>query len=372
MKKIRYAVVGLGHIAQTAVLPAFEHARSNSELAALISTDPLKLKRLGRRYKVPHCYPTEQFEECLKAGNIDALYIATPNTDHQIYAERAAEMGIHVLCEKPLATTATACRSIMDTAQRNNVKLMVAYRLHFDAANLQAIEIAQSGKLGNIRIFNSVFSFAVKDMENIRLKKDKGGGPLFDIGIYCINAARYLFRDEPEEVVAFAARDIDDLRFNEVPEMLSVSMRFPNEGLANFVCSFAAADSSHYHLLGTKGSLELTSAYDYAEPMTLTVCENNNKPKSKKFAKRDQFAPELIYFSKCILENRQPEPSAAEGLADLNVIEAIQQSISGGCTIRVKNEHIKKEWPSMKQEIYKAAVRRPPPTVHATSPSTKH
>src|SRR6185503_17486744 len=112
-----------------------------------------------------------------------------------------SDAGVHVLCEKPMAATERECRRMIDAAARANVKLMVAYRLHFEQANLEAIEIAKSGRIGKVRLFNSVFSMQVQE-GNIRTDAEKGGGPLYDIGIYCINAARYVFQAEPMEVAA--------------------------------------------------------------------------------------------------------------------------------------------------------------------------
>lgn len=366
MEKIRYAVVGLGHIAQTAMLPAFKHATKNSVLKAFVSSDPVKLDQLGQKYGVDLLYTDDQYETCLQSGEIDAVYIATPNSDHQRFVELALEHGIHVLCEKPLAPDSEACRSILRAAEKSTAKLMVAYRLHFDSANLRAVEIGQTGQLGDLRIFNSIFTMSVDDPDNIRLKKEKGGGPLHDIGIYCINAARYLFRAEPVEVMAMAASRNDD-RFEEVEEMVSVIMKFPEERLATFTCSFGASDTARYDLIGTKGSLCLDSAYDYANEMEMTVTIDE-KDKTKTFATHDQFAPELIYFSDCILNDVQPEPSVLEGLADIAIIEAIQSSLQTGLAVQFDGV-AKRTRPSLAQEIKRPAVDRPPKAVHATPPS---
>src|SRR5215472_861405 len=134
-RKIRYAVVGLGYITQVAILPAFAHAQENSELAALVSGDPGKLKALGKKYKVPKTYSYEQYADCVSDG-IDAVYIALPNAMHRAYAEGAARAGVHVLCEKPMAVTEQECEAMIEAAEKANVKLMIAYRLHFERGNL--------------------------------------------------------------------------------------------------------------------------------------------------------------------------------------------------------------------------------------------
>jgi predicted dehydrogenase len=128
--KVRYAVVGLGYIAQIAVLPAFRHAHENSELVALVSGDQEKRKKLATKYKVNKTYGYERYADCMASDDIDAVYIALPNNMHRAYSEGAAEAAVHILCEKPMAVTEQECESMIDAASRNNVKLMIAYRLH--------------------------------------------------------------------------------------------------------------------------------------------------------------------------------------------------------------------------------------------------
>lgn len=362
--KIRYAVIGLGHIAQVAVLPSFDNARSNSELTALVSGDPKKLKKLGKKYGVNNLYNYDEYEDLCRSGEIDAVYIATPNTLHKSFTEIAARNGIHVLTEKPMATSEKDCISMLRTAQNNGIKLMVAYRLHFDPANLTAVKIAKSGKLGDLRIFNSLFTFSITDPNNIRLQYDMGGGPLFDIGLYCINAARYLFQDEPVEAYATAVSS-DDPRFDEVEETVSAVLRFPDSRVASFSVSFGTEAAASFDLLGSKGKLRLENSYEYTESMKL-ITTINDKESVQTFKKHDQFAPEIEYFSDCIIRNREPEPSAEEGLLDVKIIEALYESISSGRAIKL--DYFKKMTrPTERQQMKKPAYNKPS-TIHARSP----
>src|SRR6187402_1745485 len=319
-RPVRFAVVGLGHIAQAAVLPAFRHARPHVELAALVSGTRAKLKTLGKRYGVERLASYADADKLFDSGFVDAVYIATPNTEHTEWVIRAAEAGLHVLCEKPLATSVRDCERMIDACERNNVELMTAYRLHFERCNLEVAELVRSKRIGKARYFDSQFSMQVKP-GNIRTQSELGGGPEWDIGIYCQNAARYVFAAEPTQVWATATNS-GDRRFAEVPETVHVIMKFPRERIANFVCSFGAADRSRYEVVGTKGSVVVDPAFEYAEGLSyeLTVGE---KKKRKKFAKSDQFAPELIHFAKCVRANRRPEPSGLEGLIDVAIIDAI-------------------------------------------------
>lgn len=352
-QRIRYAVVGLGYISQSAVLPAFEHAERNSELVALVSDSQHKLRRLGEDYKVDLRFTYEEFDELAASGAIDAVYIALPNSMHREYTERAARHGVHVLCEKPMAVTAEDCKAMMQAARRAKVKLMIAYRLHFEPANLEAAAIVRSRTLGDVRIFNSLFSMQVK-AGDIRLKKALGGGVLYDIGIYCINAARMIFRAEPIEVSAFAGNN-GDARFREVAEMVTATLRYPGDRLATFVTSFGAADSSRYELIGTKGRLALDPAYEIGQPLThyLTL---DGRTRKKRFKARDQFAPELEYFSDCILNDKEPEPSGLEGLADVQIIQALEKSSKTRrpVTLRLRTDAP----PARSQAMYKPRVRR--------------
>jgi len=362
-KKIRYAVVGLGHLAQVAVLPAFKNA-SNSTLTAIVSGDAQKLKKLGRKYDLEHVYSYDEYDQALT--EVDAVYLVLPNHLHREYVVRAAKAGVHVLCEKPMAVTEEDCKAMIDAADANDVKLMIAYRLHFEEANLEAIRLLKSGKLGNPRIFDSAFSQQVAD-DNVRVTEpvEKGGGPVYDMGIYCINAARYLFQAEPTAVLASSANN-GEKRFRGIDEMTSVVMHFPGERLASFTCSFGAADVSRYSVIGTKGSLTAEPAYDYSIGLRHQVTIGE-KTTTRRFPKRDQFAAELIYFSECILKDREPEPSGWEGLADVRIIRAIYESARTGRAVELAGLPSKKK-PTMRQEIHRPAHGKPK-TVNAESPS---
>jgi predicted dehydrogenase len=363
-KKVRYAVVGMGHIAQVAVLPAFQHARTNSQLCALVSGSRAKRSKLSSMYGLAHVYDYDRFDECLQSGVVDAVYLALPNHLHKQYATAALRKGIHVLCEKPLGLTTSDCGAIIRAAEESGAKLMVAYRLHFDQANLKLISLAQSGRLGDLRIIHSLFTQQVR-MGDTRLDPKVGGGPLPDIGIYCINAARYVYQAEPYEVLAMRIKGKDP-RFRRVEEMDGALLRFPGDRLASFVCSFGAADRADIDVLGTKGSVRLESAYEYSVGMT-QVTRIGGRTKTQQYPVHDQFAPQLRYFSNCILRDRQPEPSGQEGLIDVTIIEALDRSARTGHPVKVGVSSIRTR-PSLKQ-MERIPRPRVPPSVHAPSPT---
>ncbi len=353
-RKVRYAVVGLGPIAQIAVLPAFKSA-PNSELFALVSEDSAKLEKLGRKCGLAHLYSYEDYSRAL--SNVDAVYLALPNHLHREYAVRAAAAGVHVLCEKPMAVTAEDCRAMIEAAHQNHAKLMIAYRLHFEAGNLEAIRLAKSGKLGDPRVFTSEFAQQVAD-DNVCVSESvaRGGGPVYDMGVSCIHAARYLFGSEPTEVLAVTESNGDE-RFQRVEEMTSAVMRFPEDRLATFTCSFGAVDIGRYALIGTKGVLRADPAYEYAMAIKHQVTVGE-KTRIATFPKRDQFAAQLVYFSDCVLKDKEPEPSGLEGLADVRIVEAIYESARTQKTIRIPELPGKKS-PNLSQEIHRPAPGKP-------------
>jgi glucose-fructose oxidoreductase len=352
-KRIRYAVIGMGHIAQVAVLPAFAHARRNSQLTAIVSDDATKRREISRKYQVERTYTYAEYDRCL--DTVDAVYIALPNSMHADYASRAAKAGVHVLCEKPLAVTVNECRRIIGDCADHNVKLMVGYRLHFEEINLRAIDLVQKGRIGDPKFFNSSFAMTVR-AGNIRTQASLGGGTLYDLGVYCINASRYLFRSEPIEVLAMSVHS-GVQKLEEVDETTGALLRFSDDRLAAFITSFNASDVGSYRIVGTKGSIRVDPAYEYAEGLGYEL-SINDKTTKKTVPKRDQFAAELLYFSDCILHNRKPEPSGEEGLQDVRIIEALYRSAQTGRAVRIPPFEERKK-PNRSQTIRRPGVRKP-------------
>jgi glucose-fructose oxidoreductase len=352
---LRMAVIGQGHFAQAAVLPAIEQLE-DVELTALVSGSEHKLDELGQRYGVKTFASYDQLDDLFASGKVDACYIAVPNDLHAQMTLIAARHGIHVICEKPMAPTEAECMQMIRACDQRHVKLMIAYRLHFETANLVAVEIARGGEIGEPRIFSSVFSMQIRD-GNVRVHPRRGSGPVYDIGIYCVNAARYLFRSEPLEVSALKLAGTDH-RFTSVDEAFAVTLRFSDERVAQFTCSFGAHDRASYQVIGTDGFMTLDNAYNYAAEMRLHV-EGKHGVKTRTFSVHDQIAAEIAYFARCIRDNVDPEPSGWEGLADVRILQAIYQSARFGRAVPIEPIPVPKR-PDFSQEIRVAAHEMPP------------
>lgn len=360
--KVRYAVIGAGNIAQVAVLPAFRHAEGDAELVALVSGDPEKLELLGRRYPVAAMGSYDELESVLARSRADAVYVAVPNQQHRELTERAARAGCHVLCEKPMSVTEDDCLAMIRACDEAQVKLMIAYRLHFEAANLTAIDLCRSGRLGEICFFSSVFSQEVRPGD-IRTRPDLGGGAVFDLGVYCINAARNLFAAEPVEVSAFVARE------EGVDQTTTAILRFRGDRFAQLTVSVGAAKVSSYRVVGTKGDLRLDPAYAYDDTLVHYLTLADGKTRTRPFPRRDQFAPELRYFSRCVVENLEPEPDGREGLADVRVVRAILESAETGRAVKL-GPFEKAPRPTLAQAMRIPPVHAPRP-VHAPAPTIR-
>jgi predicted dehydrogenase len=325
-RKIRYGVVGAGWILQEDFMPGFEQT-GNSVITALVTGDQTRAKALAKQYGIRQIYDCDRYEKMLESGGVDAVYLAVPNSMHRDYALAALNSGTHVLCEKPMARTEEECREMIEAAGRTGAKLMIAYRLHFDEATIEAIETVHSGTIGDPRFFSSVFAQQLSEESN-RAKARFWENPLPDMGPYPINAARHLFRAEPLEVFGFSARK-EERRFDEIDEMFTVSMRFPDERLATFTVSYGANPIDAYRVVGTVGDLEVNPGFGVTEPLRhrLTI---GTEVSEKRFPKTDQFGAQTKYFSECILSDRDPEPDGEEGLADIRVLRAIEEALEAG------------------------------------------
>jgi glucose-fructose oxidoreductase len=363
---VRYAVLGLGHIAQVAVLPAFERAR-RSRLALLVSGDREKREEVSSEYDVPSC-DYDDMEALFDREGVEAVYVATPNHLHREHTVRSARSGRHVLCEKPMAPTERDCLAMHEACVEAGVHLMIAYRLHFDPLTLEAVRVATK-QLGELRSFSSTFTQNVQE-DNVRLEPtSKGGGPLYDIGVYCINAARMLFASEPVLASAFSVRT-DDPRFAETETTVAANLQFPDHRLAQFVCSFDGNHCDELRVVGSKGHLRISPAFGYVDELELTVQIGERSPRKKTQKVHDQFSPELDHFAEHIRAGTSPEPDWREGLADVRIIEAILRSASdGGVPIPI-DPVPQLNRPSEDQGMRRQRVH-PPDQVNVESPSER-
>lgn len=337
-KKVGFAVVGLSAIAQGSVLPAFSHSKK-ARLVALVGRDKKKAARLARKFKAPVFYGDEEYAACLANPEVDVVYVATPQGVHALLTVQAAQAGKHVLCEKPLAATVEQSALMVDACQKHHVLLMTAYRKYFEPSTRFLKQLIQGGDLGRIDVVHTAFSelhVPRKSLEWLLDSKLAGGGPLMDLGIYCVNTSRWLVGEDPVEVNAEAWKH-DLLRFREVEEGITFRMRFPSGLVVQGSSSYGAVMSSFIYVQGAEGWALMTPAFDFNEERRLTG-KIKGRQIDRRFKIMDEFAPELDAFASAIQNQRTIESDGEQGHWDMIILQSIYESARNRTPVVIRYE----------------------------------
>lgn len=329
-RKIGYAVIGLGRIAEHFLPGAL--ATDNSRITGLVSGHRDKADKFAAQYGVPpnSIYSYDNFDEIADNAAIDAVYVALPNSMHAEYTIRAAKAGKHVLCEKPMATSVDDCEAMIAACRKANVKLMIAYRCHYEPTHLRAIKLIRDGSLGQVQSIESAFGFNIAPGEWRLDKKLAGGGPLYDVGIYALNACRYLTGEEPVQISGYASVIDHDGRFNQVEENVAWSMKFPSGIVASCSTTYGANMQGYFRVYGSKGWLEVSPAFNYDEVHLRAIFDRTRIDEPSAGRDPYQFVAEAEHFSKCIIDGTEPQSPGEEGLRDMRYIAQIYRSAGVG------------------------------------------
>jgi len=327
MDKVRYAVVGAGWISQIAFMPSVPQVE-NSEVTAIVTGNREAAEKLAEFYGITNIYSYDQYDAMLADDVVDAVYVALPNSMHADFAIRALKAGKHAMVEKPLAISVEECEAMIAAGEESGAYLMTAYRLHNEPGTVELLERLRAGDIGDPKLFISNFSFQSPDT-NHRLKGEHWGGPLQDIGVYCLNAARHVFESEPIEVHAMKVHGNGDPRFEEVEGSMAVTMRFPNDRLAQFTISFEGGDTDMYRVIGTTGEITAQPGFRFEVTPEITITRGD-EVETLDIPDSDHFGGQLAYFSDCILDGTRPEADGEEGLADVRAMLAIEASAKSG------------------------------------------
>src|SRR5271170_8274637 len=262
-QKVGYCVIGLGRIADY-FLRGVQQS-SNSKITGLVSGHRDKAERIAAQYGVPKSsiYNYEDMDKFRDNKAIDAVYVALPNSMHAEYTIRSAKAGKHVLCEKPMSTTVSEAEAMIAACKAMNVKLMIAYRLHYEPLNLKAVKLIRDGSLGTVQTINGAFGFNANPTAWRLNKTLAGGGSLFDVGIYVVNACRYLTGEEPVKFTGVVSTIDQDGRFSTVEENVSWTLKFPSGVVATGSCTYGAQMPGYFKVFASKGWLEMGPAFVY-------------------------------------------------------------------------------------------------------------
>lgn len=338
-ERVGFAIVGLGHIALEQALPAFALCK-NAKPVALVSGSPEKARQVAAQYGLPDSaiYDYAHFDRLADNPAVQAIYLALPNALHPEYTIRAARAGKHILCEKPMATRVADCEKMMDACRQTNVKLMIAYRSQYEPYDQALLKLVREGKLGELREFVSCNSIQQGDPAQWRLQRAlAGGGPLVDVGIYSINAARFLSGEEPEEISGRIVQLPHDPRFREVEASTQFVLRFPSGFTATCSCSYASHRSQFLRVNGSEGWAELDPAFSY-EGLRLRyarVQDGKNLVVEPSITAKNHFAQEIDHFAECVANGQTPHTPGEEGWQDLRIITAIYESARTGAVVKL-------------------------------------
>lgn len=318
MHKINWGILSTANIGRKVLIPAIQ-ASNNGRVQAIASRDIHKAEAAAAQYSIPAAYGS--YEELLTAPEIDAVYIPLPNSLHREWTIRAAEAGKHILCEKPLALTATECLEMENAARANGVRLMEAFMYRFHPQLNQVFELLQKGAIGTPRLIHACFSFKVNNPANIRLQAELGGGSLMDVGCYCVNLCRTIAGAEPVEVQAFAHWQ------NEVDEQMVGSLRFANGLYAQFDCALCLERRESYQIVGSKGLLDVPVAFLPGTTDTEIVEKHGAGSETTHIvAGIDEYRLMVEHFVECVLEQSPFRYPVAEAAGNMKVIEALYRS----------------------------------------------
>ncbi len=327
-RRIGWCIVGLGRISMDHFMPGVKEGPTG-RIVALVSGHRDKAERQAAMYGVADSaiYSYEDYDRIRDNREIDAVYIALPNSMHAEYTIRAAKTGKHVLSEKPMATSVTDCKAMIEACRMAGKKLMIAYRCQYEPVNLKAIELIRAGALGSVQAIESANGFNISAGEWRLNRKLSGGGPLMDVGIYSLNASRYLTGEEPLDIHANSSVIDHDGRFREVEENIGWTMKFPSGIVASCNTSYGSDMNGFYRVHGSKGMIELSPAFGYQgihmkaeiygqEPIDMPDPQHGP----------EQFTVQSDYFADCIWNNKTPKSDGQEGLRDIKLMSEIYLS----------------------------------------------
>jgi predicted dehydrogenase len=330
-RKIGFALCGLGSLSTNQLAPALQKTKF-CKLAGIITGTPAKAKRWQAQYDIPdrNVYNYDTMAKLADNPDIDVVYVVTPNGLHARDTIAAAKAGKHVLCEKPMEVSPEKCQQMIDACQAAGKKLAIGYRLHFEPNNLECVRLAREKVFGELRYIEAGFGFAIGDPTQWRLKKElSGGGPMMDVGIYALQAMRYLSGEEPVSVSAVATT-LDKVKFRDIEESLVWQMKFPSGILASGNTTYWFSGINRFMANAERGWFGLDSAYGYGG-----IHGRRSDGETIQLPGMDQFAAEMDDFAQCILENRPTRVPGEEGLRDMKIITAIYESARTGKVVNL-------------------------------------
>ena len=338
-RRLGVAVVGLGHLTMGQILPGFGTAR-HVRLAALMSGSPEKARAVAAQHGLADgaVYGYGDFDRLAADRSVDIVYIVLPNAMHAEFTARAAKAGKHVLCEKPMATSIADAEAMIASCRDAHVRLMIAYRLQYDPTHRSLIGMVRGGQHGGVRLIEA--SNLQNNADNGQWRHIRhlaGGGSLPDVGLYCLNAARYLTGEEPVEIRAEVQSQAGDPRFREVEDLCRFWLRFASGAWASCSSAYSMHKKGVLSVSTAEATFTLDPAFGYDNLAMRVETRAGETPSrdERRFGPRNQFATEMDAFAEAIRLGRTPLTPGEEGLQDLKLMAAIYEAAGSGRPIKL-------------------------------------
>src|SRR6202046_1142026 len=324
-KKLGFALCGLGNLSTHQIAPALQKT-AHCRLAGIITGTPAKAVRWKAQYGIAdkNIYDYQTMHRIADNPAIDVVYVVTPNALHLEYALIAAKAGKHVFCEKPMEISVERCRQMIDAVKAANRVLGVGYRCRFEPHHLECMRLARSKEFGALKVVDAYFGYNSPPAVWRLNRALAGGGPLMDVGIYALQASRYLTGEEPVWVSA-ATTQGDPARFSQVEESVLWQAKFPSGAVSHCGSSYNAASTGYFRALAEHGWFGLDPAFNYDGTRGM---RSDGKP--IELAPTDQVAVEMDDFAPCIMERTATRVPGEEGLRDVGIMMAIYESARTG------------------------------------------
>jgi predicted dehydrogenase len=328
-RKIGFALCGLGSLSTHQLAPALQQTEF-CKLAGIVTGTPAKAASWKAKYNLPdRCvYNYDTMSQMADNPDIDVVYVVTPNAMHAESVIKAAKAGKHVLCEKPMEVSVAKCQQMIDACREAKRLLAVGYRLHFEPNNLECVRLAREKVFGELKFIEAGFGFAIGDPKQWRLNRAlAGGGPMMDVGVYALQAMRYLTGEEPVQVSATQTTSADP-KFHDVEETIAWQLKFPSGVLANGEATYRFSGINRFNAYAEHGSFGMEPAYSYHG-----LHGKRSDGQEIKLVDMDQFAAEMDDFAQCVLNNCPTRVPGEEGLRDVKIMMAIYEAARTGKTV---------------------------------------
>lgn len=325
---LKWGILGTARIAKNAMIPAIKQSKQG-EVAAVASRSVSKAQEFAQSLEIPKAYGT--YEELINDPEINAVYVPLPNNLHKEWVIEAAQVGKHVLCEKPLALSADEAREMKTEAETNKVVLMEALMYRYHSRFQKIIDLIREGTIGSLRFIQTAFTYNITNPDDIRLIPNMGGGALLDVGCYCVDFSRQIAGREPISVQALYYEGNTGIDLQ-----MAGTLDFGDNIYAQFNCAFNTAQRQFCHVAGSEGTLDIPNPFNCYNKRTAVYVNTAEDQREVTFGTENEYKEMVDHFARCVFGKEKPHFPLMDSISNMQVIDALFQSaIDNGKLVRL-------------------------------------